>query len=98
MIDKDALVRSILSDGPMMAVLRTELDFMLRPIRHSTGLDFDLRRETRFEMPDSMDMRAHQLISDYAHHIVDKLLPTLRKEAADEAKHNLIRKLGQVLQ
>jgi hypothetical protein len=97
MTDKDALVRAILSDGPLMTVLRTELDFMLRPIRSTRGYDFDYRRVETFEVPDSLHRRAEQLISDYTHHIIDALLPKLRKEAADEAKDVLKRRLGEVL-
>jgi hypothetical protein len=97
MTDKDSLVKAILQDGPLMTILRSEVQLLLRPLRHERVTDFDLRPITYFHQPDNMMSRIDQLVSDFAHHIVDRLLPDLEKAASDEAKHNLIRKLVQVL-
>jgi hypothetical protein len=97
MTDKDSLVRSVLEDGPMMTVMLTELEFLLRPLRSTIRQDFDMHETMYFKVPDNLPDRARQLISDYTHHIIDKLLPELTKQASDEAKHQLIRKLSDVL-
>jgi hypothetical protein len=93
MTDKDSLVRSVLEDGPMMTVMLTELEFLLRPLRSTIRQDFDMHETMYFKVPDNLPDRARQLISDYTHHIIDKLT----KQASDEAKHQLIRKLSDVL-
>lgn len=97
MSNKDSLVKALLQDGPLMTILRSEVQMLLRPLRHERITDFDLRPVTYFHQPDDMMTRIDQLVSDFANHIVDRLLPDLEKAASDEAKHNLIRKLSDVL-
>jgi hypothetical protein len=98
MTNIDELTRQLLRDERLAYGIEQMIAHTFRPIRESSGYGFDLGRETRFQMPDSMHLRYQQLVEYLVVEMAKVMIPVLHKDATDEAKHNLIRKLGQVLQ
>lgn len=97
MVKRKPLVDQLLRDEGLVRSIQDAVLMTFRPIREESGLDFDFRRTTRFTLPDSLPQRVETLIQHVVHEVADRLIPVLAQEASEEAKHQLIRKLGDVL-
>jgi predicted ATP-dependent protease len=94
----DKMVDDLVKDRDLAYEIESIVGHTFRPIREDRSLGFDYERITRFTMPDSMSQRVEVLVEHITREVAKRVIPILAKDASDEAKHNLIRKLGQVLQ
>ncbi|KOX53832.1 hypothetical protein ADL19_14740 [Streptomyces purpurogeneiscleroticus] len=98
MTEFDKLLNQLLDDKTLLGGIEEMALVAFRPIREDRSYGFDLgSRTTTFRLPDSMPQRVEALVKDITYEIARRVVPILHKQATDEAKHNLIRRLDQVL-